>query len=217
MHTTTCKFCRIFFRNRSRAISILSTRFVVTPPGITADTMFCISSSVYNPGLVPSKKKNGNSTSFFNLRLHHFNVDLKSKTIQIKDVSVSDISNQNSPFNINNYQNQCCRERERERTNPIFLDLFLHHSHLHSSDRLHPVDSLLPGPRESAGPWVYPEFQCGSTLAWCALSQSKSFYLGLSVVLAQITANGRKIKKLKKWFWIYHMHNYFLKCIITLL
>lgn len=119
MHTTTCKFCRIFFRNRSRAISILSTRFVVTPPGITADTMFCISSSVYNPGLVPIFKKMEIQHHFL---IFYYIISMliwRVRPYKLKMYRYQ-ISNQNSPFNINNNKNQCCGEREREDKSHIF-------------------------------------------------------------------------------------------------
>lgn len=81
---------------------------------------------------------------------------LKSKTNAYKLKMYKEIRyiHKNSPYNIkNNWYYHCSREieREGERTNLKFLELFLH-SDLHSSDRLRPVDSPLPGPRVPAGP-----------------------------------------------------------------
>ena len=69
-----CRFCRTRFTNLSKACSILSTRFVCTPPGIMWPTMLCSSSSEYRPGEVPVRTSHMKVISSPQDPLHHFTI-----------------------------------------------------------------------------------------------------------------------------------------------
>ena len=69
-----CRFCRTRLTNLSKACSILSTRFVCTPPGIMWPTMLCSSSSEYRPGEVPVRTSHMKVISSPQDPLHHFTI-----------------------------------------------------------------------------------------------------------------------------------------------